>query len=300
MWQALLRRKVAAAIERAAVVLIPNDKAYPYDRLLEVAKRKGRPTVLLQEGIRFELPSRRYSRAYGAGGVSRIAAWGDESRKHFQGLGVAPERIRVTGNPRLDSLVAKDWRAPDENLPPLGDKPFVLLLTNPIDDQGYCTREERLSLIRESLERLSTVCRSHGLRVLWKPHPREDLDTAQEAEPFLPEGTERLRGTTALYPLLARSEAVVVLASSAGLEATLLGIPVAALEIPGWGFAHDYVSSGLATPLAAGNDWASPIRDLLDSRGPNGAQNRRTYLEKTVRLGSSAQRVAELCKEAIQ
>jgi hypothetical protein len=65
---------------------------------------------------------------------------------------------------------------------------------------------------------------------------------------------------------LAKAEACVVLASTVGLEALLIGLPLGVLEIPGFGFAFDYISEGVAHGLS----WRLPMPDqvlrLLESQ----------------------------------
>ncbi|MEO7733151.1 MAG: hypothetical protein ABIY55_19465, partial [Kofleriaceae bacterium] len=112
----LLSLRMRQLIAGADVVVVPNDTAYPYDRLLALVRRRGARTVLMQEGIRFP-PEKHFTGAwYGTGGATRICAWGEGSKDYFTACRVPERDIVVTGAPRLDELDCAAWAGPAAEL----------------------------------------------------------------------------------------------------------------------------------------------------------------------------------------
>ncbi|MEZ5333388.1 MAG: hypothetical protein R2991_15410 [Thermoanaerobaculia bacterium] len=254
VWSLLLRPHLARAWrERPAVTVVPNDFAFPYDRLADALRKRRLPFLLLQEGIRFPLPAERGPRRYGSGGADVIAVWGESSRRHFAALGVPTERIHVTGNPRLAPLPAPVAER-------RGRGRALLLATNPIDDQGYCTRAEKLALVARFVAALEGALARRELTLALKLHARESADEYRTAMGPLSALVE-VETDTPLTALLESHDAAVVLASSVGVEALRAGLGLGVLEIPGHGFAWEYVASGAAEGLA----WdAAPMPEQVE------------------------------------
>jgi hypothetical protein len=251
------------------LVVLPNDAAYPYDRISETLKKRMTPFLLVQEGIRFLLPASSERPAYGQGGATAVAAWGQSSADYFCDQGVDPGRIRLTGNPRFDDIPRVDWAQEARKiqaLRDLGDR-VLLLVSNPIDEQGFCTSLEKLETIVRFASELEPLFRDPDLRLVVKLHASESGDDFRRALATLPTSDRiTVLEDVPLYPLLAKAEACVVLASTVGLEALLIGLPLGVLEIPGFGFAFDYISEGVAHGLS----WRLPMPDqvlrLLESQ----------------------------------
>jgi len=170
-----------------------------------------------------------------------------------------------------------------------------LFLSNPIDDQGYCTTDGKLDLIQRFLQEISSLFDDPEFFLVIKLHGRESLEalgTRIEKFPF----KSRIIATqdAPLYPLLSLANAAIVFASTVGLEALLMGVPLGVLEIPGWGFAFDYVSSGSALGLS----WGQPMIDRVarlfspDSELARASEN---YLEKALaKKTGAAQAICDL------
>jgi hypothetical protein len=252
--------------KRPCVVVLPNDSAFPYNYIAHALKEMSIPFLLVQEGIRFPLPSERENTAYGLGGAAAIAAWGESSAEHFRRIGVPAYTIHVTGNPRFDHVLSTDFESAAAKLRSdwqLGHK-NLLFFSNPIDDQGFCTTEEKLALIRQFLQALTPVFDDPEIQLVIKLHARE---SAVDIVPFLDGhyGTSRIKviESAPLYPLLAAARAAIILASTVGLEALLFDLPLGVLEIPGYGFAHDYVSMGAAVGLLLNHNLPAQVMTLM-------------------------------------
>jgi hypothetical protein len=182
---------------------------------------------------------------------------------------VDPGRIRLTGNPRFDEISRVDWAKEARKIPALrdlGDR-VLLLVSNPIDEQGFCSSLEKLETIVRFASELERLFRNPDFRLVIKLHASESSGDFRRALAPLPTSDRiTILEEVPLYPLLARVDACIVLASTVGLEALLIGLPLGVLEIPGFGFAFDYISKGVAHGLS----WRLPMPDqvlrLLESR----------------------------------
>ncbi|MGH9464664.1 MAG: hypothetical protein ACRD0X_03390, partial [Thermoanaerobaculia bacterium] len=303
-WHGLLRSRFARRLAAAPnLVVVPNDAAFPYDRLTDSLHRRGIPFLLLQEGIRFPLPAAEKGRPYGGGGALAVAAWGEASGEYFASLGVPAERIHLTGSPRFDAFDAEDWspaaRALRSQLGIAG--PALLLVTNPIDDQGFCTTAEKLSLVARFLAGLAPLLSTNPLTLVIKLHAREKAaDFESLARRAGVSGRTRIVADAPLPPLFVAVSAVVILASTVGLEALRAGKRLGVLEIPGFGFVHDYVSSGAAVGLGWDRPLPGQVEGLL--RGDVDAAVRATsYLKRHLAVTDGATAcVVRLIEELVE
>ncbi len=297
VWAGWLAPRLAWLTRDSAAMVVPNDAVFPYRELVGLIRLTGRPFVLMQEGIRFPLPGVREEDAYGRAGAAVICAWGEASAEYFRSQGAPADTVQVTGNPRFDGFDAAAWRAEGDRLArELGlERPPLLYLSNPIDDQGYCTTAEKLALFRRFADEVADTLATGGRQLLVKLHPREDVAAFRRAaaETRAADRT-RVLDDQSLFAVLACCGAAVVLASTVGLEALLLGRPLGVLEVPGAGFVFDYVQSGAARGLRPGEDLARSVASLLDE-GEQTSGVRGPYLERHLaHRGSAARRIASL------
>jgi hypothetical protein len=244
------------------LIVVPNDAVYPYLELIAWLRGRGVPYVLMQEGIRFALPKTYDGAPYGGSGAAAVCAWGQGSAEHFIATGVPASVIRVTGAPRFDGIVPEDWkRRADEFRRELGlHAPPLAFISNPIEIQGYGTREYKLDLFAKFLAEAAI----EG-PLLIKTHAHESPEDFARAAARVPNAPQLVFARDSLFATLAAARAVIVLASTVGLEALMFGLPLAQLEIPGQPFAFEYVERGAAVPIKLG-DAAAATRRLL---GPN-------------------------------
>lgn len=269
-WHLLLGPRVRAGLKAAPdLAVLPNDAAFPYNHICDLLRVRQIPFLLVQEGIRFPLPGIANEEPYGSGGAAAIAAWGETSAEYFRHVGVRDERIHLTGNPRFDVILGTDWYSEAERIKAqwkIGTN-ALLFLSNPIDDQGFCTTQEKLELIRRFIVGLMPLFNDPAFHLILKLHGRESVKDVQA----LVAGLRLADRVTVLgvgppYPLFVLSRAAVVMTSTAGLEALLFGLPLGVLEIPRVGFVFDYVSSGVAMGLTWDAPLADQVKALLEFR----------------------------------
>ncbi len=297
-WLGLLRTGVERWLAgEIGGVALPNDAAFPYDRIVGELKRRRIPFVLVQEGIRFPLPAEKAGGAYGMGGADAIAAWGEKSAAHFRALGAPPERICLTGNPRFDGIGATDWREKARGALPehLLKGTNLVFLSNPIEAQGFCTSREKEELVRRFAEAVVPLLRDPELHLIFKLHPSEDPGRfGAPVRELGMEGRATILSRVALYPVLGVARAAVVMASTAGLEALLFGVSLGVVKIPGAGYVFDYVQGGAAEGLDPETDMGAGLEKMLDDSGRD-KEGVEEYMRQTLAVRESAGvRVAEL------
>lgn len=267
VWQAL-RMRLRPMLRRARVVVIANDAVYPYHELVGDLHRRDLPTVLMQEGIRFPLPSGYHGPVYGASGNAAVCAWGEGSRDYFVASKVPRDSIAVTGTPRLDEIDPASWQDRGRELLAanrLESRP-IALLSNPIEIQGYGPKQVKLDLVARFLAEAAPAVRARQIPIIVKTHLYEDPADFARLAAASPIGdlVTILRKDVPIFAAIAASRAAVVLTSTVGLEALMFGLPLAVLEIPGHEFAFEYVQREAAIPLCAGTIQAG-VEELLDN-----------------------------------
>ncbi len=297
-WRTVLQRPFLQQLEQKPdLVVLPNDAAFPYDHVVQMLHGRNIPFLLMQEGIRFPLPIDKEQDVYGSGGAAAIAAWGESSAAYFRAQGALPEIIHCTGSPRFDHIGITDWQPQVAQLRATHrfGQTNLLLLSNPIDDQGYCSTKEKMALIHRFLAHITPLFADPELHLIIKLHARESVVDFQKvvSQLGLAEQTTVL-GQSPLYPLFLLSQAAVVMASTAGLEALLFGVPLGVLEIPGVGFVHDYVSGGAAVGLCWQQDesnvagsMTTRLQHLLHGQGLDEMATA-DYLQKNLTFRSGA------------
>ncbi len=293
-WRAGLRPRLRWLLRGTGLVVVPNDAAYPYAELAADLRSRRLPFVLLQEGIRFPLPTEDAAGlAYGAGGAAAVCAWGEASAEHFRAIGVPTGAVRVTGNPRFDGVAPAQWRDRGRALAAqLGlDREPLLYLSNTIDDQGFCTTAAKMELFAGFVREAAPVLARERRALVVKLHPREDTEAFRRAAAGFPGVPIHVLPLEApLFAVLAMGRAAVVLASTVGLEALAFGLPLAVLAIPGHGHVFEYVARGAAIGLQPGAIGGGVDR-LLGAEPPPAAG---PFLERHLaHRGRAAEQIAE-------
>lgn len=291
-WHGVLGPRLRRLVRGSDVVVVPNDAAFPYGPLARELRRDGVPFALLQEGIRFPLPTEHLAGApYGGSGASAVCVWGEASAEHFRNV-TSSAAVCVTGNPRWDEVDPRSWEPRGEALLQrlgLAKRP-LLYLSNTVDDQGFCTTEQKMQLFADFVAHAAPVLARDGRALVVKLHQRENVEAFRRVAAHSGAPVHVL-GTESLFEVLAIGQAAVVLASTVGLEALAFGLPLGVLALPRHGHVFEYVSRGAAAGLTLDN-LAEELPALLAT--PRGSRpTTEAFLERHMaHRGEAASRIA--------
>jgi len=241
--------------------LLLDEDATPLSRAaVALARRRGIPSAVLQHGA----PFCRFGFAPLA--ADRALLWGAAAQRQFVRWGVPADQLCITGSPWHDELSAALQTAARRSRPPAAarSKHVLLVLTSPPRDARPDavalhltgrTYEDMLALAWAAVAQRGDV-----QRLTIKTHPRAVSDAALERVraryPHLP---VQVIGQGDLADLLAGADCVISCGSSAGIDATLAGLPVIEIIPPG---ASDFLSQERWGRLGIARS-AAEVVDLL-------------------------------------
>ena len=231
-----------------AVVL--DQDATPFARAtVELARKRGSRSFVVQHGA----PLSCFGFAPLA--ADKILVWGQSSRRILLRWGVADDRIHVTGSPRHDKLSRtfshSSQKPPDEAR--TRSPKILLLATVPPNDarpdgvELHLTGSTYAQMLHEAFW---AVARVPNATLVVKLHPRSPNDPIIER--LLTEFNQlhtRVVTNGPLEPWIAEADCALSCVSSAGIDATLAGLPVIQLLPEGCGNilpAHDWGLIGSA------------------------------------------------------
>lgn len=265
VWRLGLGPRLRWMLDGTRVIVVPNDAVFPYTELVAQLRRYRARTVLMQEGIRFQMPESYAGPQYGGAVSAAVCAWGEGSKDFFLAGKVPASRVVVTGAPRMDDLDLETWRARGrELLAELGlAEPPIAFLSNPIELQGYGTKSGKLELFARFLAGAAPALRARKIPVIVKNHLHEDPAEYERvaAASSVPD-LVRVLPSAPIFAAIAAARAAVVLTSTVGLEALTFGLPLGVLEIPGHDFAFEYVQRGAGVAIRLA-DVAGAVDQLL-------------------------------------
>jgi hypothetical protein len=303
-----------------------NDTSALFDRfVVEFSRRNRKQALLIQESVRpahrrianASFGRRRLSnmidslvenfgrcpingdfarQPYGHSRCTMIAAAGDRFRRQLMEQGVAGDKIRVTGQPRLDGAMQAVKQMSGET----ASKAERVLL--------YCNQPIPESHLLDRLfVDLVTACDAcDNVRLLVKLHPR-DLPVDHWMK-LLPEGAGRslleVTNSRKLDECFRLADAMMTVASTTSLEAMAAGLPVALVNYLPIAWYLPYDELGAALSIASADTLGESIQKLLfDDAVRDGLRsNAESVLldELYLRDGNSAKRIADFIEEKVQ
>jgi hypothetical protein len=207
------------------------------------------------QGVAKYLPAFPYlRRGYGLSGCSIIAAAGERFRRQLIASGVQEDRIRVTGQPRLDEAVTSDLQTHG------GRKhKHLLFCSQPIPAPRGTDRQLLRDLI-ETCDALSDV------RLLVKLHPRE-RDEGYWLNALAPGSGGCLEAVTKgrrLEDCFSWADAMITVASTTCIEAMQRGLPVALVNYLQTPWYLPYDESGAALSIPRRDQLSQAVLQLFD------------------------------------
>lgn len=276
----VVRKRITRLLDkhRPAVVVLGNDHTIPHNYLLGEARRRGIPTLLVQDGVLRPAPAvlpplKRLAKSfagiplsYGQGNCTRIAAWGTRARNYFLAAGCSPESIDIVGCPRFDRILANPPSRTDSNdlLPAASRR--ILYLTSAETRWGIFSAEERRVTLMAMLRApkvLQSAC--PGTRLVIKLHRTDDLAAMREFVRLSGAGDTCtvLQNEIDLYTLLPACDIAVTYCSTAGIEALLFRKPLIVFNPTNTPDVMGYVEGGGALPARTEHEFHSTLRELF-------------------------------------
>ncbi|WP_078430390.1 CDP-glycerol glycerophosphotransferase family protein [Alkalihalobacterium alkalinitrilicum] len=184
--------------------------------IVAVASLNGVPSICMQHGLIVR------EEGYFPVLTTKQAVYGEFEKKWYLSKGVLEQQIEIIGHPRFDEIFTKQYNNTlDRKLRLNTRKKWVLLATQPSD------RSKWLKLI-------SCLMKDHSIEIIIKPHPLEINNGDYLDYKILGSKYTRIKliskNRIHLYEILSNVDIVVVNASTVGLEAILMGKPVAILK----------------------------------------------------------------------
>jgi len=244
-WRIKLKPFITSSLKAADVVLLMNDTAFPGDRISSHLISRKIPFCLMQEGIRFPLPGEGGS-SYGSAGASKLFVWGQRSAQYFRQVAKSQTEVVITGSPRFDTFLKEMRLLEDPNERILG------VFTNPIDDQGFCNKQQKLDLFESFVRRSESYLRSKEVILGVKCHPREDIN---EYLDIANKYVETVSLDRDIKRAIGQVQAGVIMASTVGLELLGSNKSLGQLEIPGYGWVFDYTESESVLKIPVDGDF---------------------------------------------
>ena len=222
---------------------------------IEVARQRGIPAICVMDLFGgFELP-----RVKRADYADILCVLSQGVKNVVAKLGRDPAQIAVTGNPAFDSYAdpsiaadAYDWK---EKMG-WGSKRLVVWASQvEPSDPGLSMR-----VLDRLVERFGS---NPKIKLIFRPHPSESLDLT-----LVPDTVYISTQTERLATVVKAADCVIVISSTVGLEACLLGTPLVALNIPITMEVAPYADDGMALEARTVDAIAEVVEASLNGERP--------------------------------
>lgn len=245
-YRCAVRRRLLAATDRAAGLVVTFDWAPAMRILVEAAHDIGLPTVLvLHEGVFFDR-NLYYGGADVVPATDHVLAWGGLHREVFVSRGYEPARISLVGSHKLvmargyrATLSPREWRSrlglPDEG-------GVVVFAVQPLDNVAdpVAARAKQRSAIVE----VAAAAAAAGFALVVRPPPATLPDLLPDP---LPVGAVLAAPgpdlATQAHETIAQATALVSIGSTMLIEAAAMGRP--ALALAHYGLRSAFADFGL-------------------------------------------------------
>ncbi len=233
-----------------------------------------------------------------------IAVLSQFAKDAYISMGVPPERVFITGQPRFDLIWQKKPKPKEQVLIELGmpeTKGVIVLATQPLVKMRIWTERQREQLVQAAV---SAVKEFPDKQLVIKLHPDESIETYREILTKIGEDKVIVCRDVNLYELLNACDLLMTVHSTVGLEAMLFAKPVIVVNFTGRPCVMGYAESGAAINVCKEEDLAPAIwKALYDPQiREELTQYRKKFINEHVYKldGQASKRVAELIVELIK
>lgn len=257
----LAHRAVAQIRPRMVVVTDPSDGDAKSFTL--VGRSRAIPSLCIQYGLVCDSDTE-----WALCAQDHVAVFDAESAACIARLGVARDRIHITGNPRFDCyrddpVARAAWRA---RLGVAHGASVVTFMSVPAAAGGVGQLESYLTLAEHArlLRAVYAIPRAdpHWVLVV-KPHPEEPLPAHRHMVASQSGAHIRLVPHETAYQVLNAADLVITLHSTTGLEAIYLGKPLVTINLTGRSDNHSYAQRGAALGVTRAEDLIPALRRAM-------------------------------------
>lgn len=198
--------------------------------------------------------------------ADRVCVLSETIKDFFVKSGRQPEEVIVTGNPAFDRLAQKDLEHKGNEFRAQkgwGKDRVILWASQPEPKRHFISQQAgNTNLPRKVDQEFFKLLKKHeDWRLVIRPHPSENLSLQD-----LPDRVEIIPLTEDLHTLIMAVDMVVVLTSTVGLEAALLGKPFIALNISVYSPDIPYSEWGFAKGVDQMEDLEEGLIEVLAGR----------------------------------
>lgn len=272
--------------------LVLDEDATPLARAaVALARHHGATSFVVQHGA----PCCRFGFAPLA--ADRFLAWGQSSADQMTRWAVPAERIDVVGSPHHDQLHRQLERPVTTSSPQSSSRPVKILLlatVPPRDDRPdavglHMTGRGYAEMLRDAVTTIAAIPRA---RLVVKLHPRAPHDPVlKKLLATQPRPKTRVVRKGSLQRCLSGVDCVISCGSSAGIDATLAGLPVIQLLPAGSGDVLPHDQWGLVGTARSASELQELLQHVLDGSHPlSTVPNPQVFAA----LSGSAQRIADV------
>src|SRR3989344_1802926 len=248
------------------VVVTTNDTVPFENNVVKTANKMGIPSIVIQHGALGEDESFKKSI------TTKVAVWGEITKKWMTGLGEDENKLVITGSPRYDEYITKKPKEREKVLKkfdiPLSKK-IILYAPHQFNvkltvESTQLTLEEN----KETLNKLFNATKELGLFLIVKLHPSNQI-SIEEIYRLIPDiGYKDYciveHGQEDLFNLIGACDIFTTFTSTTALEAMLLKKPIVTMNFFNKVDAMHYSTYGCAIQSTDDETLKKAINDILE------------------------------------
>jgi hypothetical protein len=218
---------------RPELVVVGNDRWWPGQAFVRLARARGIPTLCVQDGVAGDVPYWYWMTS------DRLAASGDFLARILARHGFSSPQCVVTGQPRYDTLWSQQgsdtMRSARERLGLDARAFYVLFATQPMLDHSYQQQVVR------------SVLAVPDARMLFRPHPSQPPASYRDLVEDLPAERLCVQRAADIFDLVLAANVLITHSSTVVLEAAIVKRPVITANFTGLPDLVPFAALGLAT-----------------------------------------------------
>jgi UDP-N-acetylglucosamine 2-epimerase len=290
--------------EKPSLIVIISELSTWARSITMITKRKGIPSLLIQEGLYGEKGGWIYVK-----NVDVVASWGEAFKQSLLRRGIEPERIVITGNPEYDQLAdslernKKEIKEKIRRKLCLNDTVKIVLHTPTPESIGLTKQEQDFmeKKLVETISELENVC------LIFKIHPKWEEFT--EMQNFILKNDKyqkvvRIVDDISTHELLFLSDLLIAEHTTVAIDAMVLKKPVIMCNFTRREDVVDYAKMGGALGIYDPRDLKGAIHKILTDKAERDRLIRKSQEYLVYQAGKldglATERVIDLIKKMVR